>query len=424
MPVPAALPPSLTLLTPRPSTPLPEANEPRGHVQPVWQPVLLAGTRPDAAHALAVAVAPPGPIRPSTPMSPTGPAPHPPSATSTHQPPWRPDPRYVPSLSSPLRATSYPAPSSQALLALGDARFAYEKDAGRAAYYWLAAHLEGEPEANFRALLTQTLPENPALYLFHLAHLAPNAQLARLSLREAVKRDVELLGALEHLLGCAERHATFAGQHGLLRRRFGALVRGAPARQRRLVDAVQAADWVSGQQVATQLQLDLPHLLAPRCAAFVCSARMAGASSCGRFGGLEPWNPLFAGGEVLRFALDLDAEGHVNAMGALGIGEHRALWATFLEVFCAIAPDFFAPAFARADGPRTSLPAQRVVCGLPWQEALALPLPRRWNEHVAQLRDVAPAPPTGRGSPSVDVPSAVLPSFSMGASPRLSNFVQ
>lgn len=396
MPVPAALLSTHSPRTPRRPWVDAELEHPACNTAPAGRPRSAAGVGPND-----VSSAPAAPPALGPPMGPVAS----PRAPTTHQPPWRPDRRYEPSFRPPLRTTSCPT-APQSLLALGDARFAQENDAARAVYYWLAAHLGGEFGSSFWALLAKPPPRDPALQLFHLAHLAPEAQLARLLLRAALKREPRLLGALGRLLGCAASHATFADAYGRLHRQFGAFVFGAPARQRQLVDAMAAQDWASGLRAAGQLSSTLSHLLAPRCVAFVCNLRQQKDPSHGRLAHGEPWNPLFAGGEVLRFVMDLDADGHVNAMGAFGVAEHQALWATFLEAFYHVAPDFFAPVCFGGDELSASQLAQRMLCGLPWPEALALPLPRRWPDQAAYLRAQAQlsSPPAGQFF-------ATLPSF-------------
>lgn len=304
-------------------------------------------------------------------------------------------PQYAPHDRSPLRQVSLaPRPPAE-LLRLGDARLLSEGNAERAVYYWLAAELGGERETMFEELCARAATGRVPLNLFHLAHLAPTAQFARQALCAAVQRDPDVLQLMERLLQRAGRHALFSQLHVELGRNFAALLPAPTAAQVSLLTSLRERRWDAARALARGLCERLPHLLAPHCALFVCDLEQGGGGPApGAFA--EGWNATYAAGEILRFVLTLDADAHVQAMGALREEGHRWIWGAFLERFYQAAPEFFVGNIGAGEEPGSLPISRRRLCGLGWLEAHALPLPRGWREQVVhcekqKLRGSAPA---------------------------------
>lgn len=294
--------------------------------------------------------------------------------------------RHAPTTASPLRQMALPPAPKTALhfLQMGDARFAAEGSDERAVYYWLAAELEDESERRktFHALLPRVATGNVPLNLFHLAHLAPTARHGRMALLGAVMRDPSVLQRLDSLLARAKSHPSLAGVYLRLERNFAALLPTQAPRQAYLVHLLKEQSWDEARALAKGLGDSLPHLLAPRCARFICDEQQAGdPTTPGVFG--ESFNAACAGADVLRFVLDLDADGHVQALGALRETDYRGIWGDYLERFFRAAPLLFVSNIA-SEQPLHQIPAElRRVCGLAWPAALSLPFPRSWREQVA-----------------------------------------
>lgn len=270
---------------------------------------------------------------------------------------------------------------------MGDARFAAEGSDERAVYYWLAAELEGESERRsaFHALQPRVATGNVALNLFHLAHLAPTARHGRMALRGAVMRDPSVMQRMDTLLARAKRHPSLAEVSLRLERNFAAFLPTQASQQVHLVHLLQRGSWNEARALAKRLECSLPQLLAPRCARFICDEQQAGdPTTPGVFG--ESFNAACAGADVLRFVLDLGADGHVQALGALGRSDYRDIWGDYLERFFRAAPLLFVGNLANEQPPH-QIPAEfRRVCGLAWPAALCLPLARSWREQVAYVQ--------------------------------------
>lgn len=298
--------------------------------------------------------------------------------------------RYVPATASPLRQMALPPAPRTALnlLQMGDARFAAEGSDERAVYYWLAAELVDETERRntFHALLPRVATGNVPLNLFHIAHLAPTARHGRMALRGAAMHDPSMLQRMDTLLARAKSHPSLAGVYLRLERNFAALLPRQAPQQVYLVHLLKERSWDEARALAKGLGHSLPHLLAPRCARFICDEQQAGdPTTPGVFG--EAYNAACAGADVLRFVLDLDADGHVQALGALGEPDYRGIWGDYLERFFRAAPLLFVGNIANEQLPHQIPAEDRRLCGLAWPAALSLPFPRSWREQVACVQE-------------------------------------
>lgn len=265
---------------------------------------------------------------------------------------------------------------AQTWLLQGNELFRKDGHAKRAAPRWLRA-LEAADHATLDGLLAEQGNEGGGgsatrLALLQRAWVTPRADVARDCYLLATQQEPQLHQTMEQLLVAAKQHPGMAGVAARLWRRTSGLLPRVAQAQWTVVAALRANDFVAARATSLSLEKYTPHLLAPRCALFICDFALGGGAHLGSAFEAKSVRHMYVAAKLIAEALIVDVNVRLDAMGALDQEVHRELWARFLGCAYAAEPSLFG---APVSGGAVAHPGSpRHVAGVPWHRALRLPL--------------------------------------------------
>ena len=253
----------------------------------------------------------------------------------------------------------------------GNELFLLQSNVEGATAAWLLALSAGNHES-LEAILTERinlLPAGPqrSLALLQRAWVTQRADTAQDGYLLATREDSRLHTVATHVLLGAARIKGSRQTYDQLRLRIGAHLLPQVRAQRQICLALDANDFVTALALATRLRVDLPHLLVPKCAEFICHRALGG-------GGFEGWQlvPMLAGATIIRDLLFADANTRKFAYGALSPEANRTVWQQFVGVMYDLEPTMFGAAVDKNGRVVQGASASLHVAGVPWEQAMSL----------------------------------------------------
>lgn len=280
---------------------------------------------------------------------------------------------------NPTQAPQAPRPcdlrapyiSPQHLLERGNELYLQHGNVDGATAAWLSALSAGDHESLEAFLIERVncLPAGPqrGLALLQRAWVTQSADTAQDSYILATREDPRLHTVATHVLLSAARTKGPRQTYDQLRLRIGAHLLPQVRSQRQICLALDANDFVSALTLVTRLRVDLPHLLMPKCAEFICHHAIGG-------GGFEGWQlvPMLTGATIIRDLLFADANTRQSAYGALSPEANRAVWQRFVGVMYDLEPTVFGAVVGKNGRVVQDALASLHVAGVPWEQAMSL----------------------------------------------------